>query len=100
MLWLIADSSAADSDWRRMLRGGQGMVLGRGPDCDLVVDWDSSVSRRHLEIVADGTTAQVTRVPGSSNPVFMNGKEVENFHLTVEDSFVIGSTSFRSDSRW
>ena len=95
MLWLTADSSAADSDWREMLRDGQMMVLGREADCDFVVDWDAAVSRKHLQILADGTTAHVTRVSATSNPVFVNGKEVDDFHLTAEDSFVIGSTSFR-----
>ncbi|MFK7820914.1 MAG: adenylate/guanylate cyclase domain-containing protein, partial [Planctomycetaceae bacterium] len=80
---------------REMLRDGKTMVLGRDPECDFVVDWDVAVSRQHLEILADGTTAKVTRVSQSSNPVFVNGKEVDSFHLTAEDSFVIGSTSFR-----
>lgn len=95
MLWLTADSSATDSDWRQVLREGGVAVLGRAADSDLVVDWDPAVSRRHIEIVVDGTTAQVTRHGDAKNPVFLNGKEVDSFHLTCEDSFVIGSTSFR-----
>ena len=95
MLWLTADSSAADPDWRQVLREASPVLLGREPDCDLIVDWDPAVSRQHLRIVVDGSTAEVTRLPSAKNPVFLNGKEVETSHLTFEDSFVVGSTSFR-----
>ena len=95
VLWLTADSSSNDSDWREMLREGVELVLGRDSAADLVVGWDSAISRRHLQITADGTTASVTVLPDVRNPVFVNGKEQRNFHLTAEDSFVIGSTSFR-----
>ena len=95
MLWLTADSSAAESEWREMLREGVSVVLGRGANADLVVDWDPAVSRQHVEISADGTTASVSRLPDARNPVFVNGKEADSFHLTCEDSFVIGNTSFR-----
>lgn len=78
-----------------MLRENTTVVLGRSPDADLVVDWDPVVSRRHLEISTDGTTAQVRRLPEAHNPVFINGRESDSFHLTCEDSFVIGSTAFR-----
>ena len=95
VLWLTADSSSNDSDWREMLREGVELVLGRDSAADLVVGWDPAISRRHLQITADGTTASVTVLPDVRNPVFVNGKEQRNFHLTAEDSFVIGSTSFR-----
>ncbi len=94
MLWLTAES-ASGSEWRRMLRLGEPMVLGRNSTADLVVDWDSAISGAQLVITAEETTAHVVVCPDASNPVFMNGRHVDDFHLTCEDGFVIGSTAFR-----
>lgn len=51
--------------------GTMELVIGRGPDCDLVVD-DAAVSTRHAAIRWDGATAVIVDL-GSSNGTFVGG---------------------------
>ena len=50
------------------------LVIGRSPDCDVVVD-DPSVSSRHAVIHWNGTAGVIIEL-GSSNGTFVNGKQV------------------------
>lgn len=46
----------SDRDGRQLLAilepEDERLWIGRGPDCDLVLDWDEQVSRVHVELVA------------------------------------------------
>lgn len=66
------------------------LVIGRGADCDLVLD-DSAVSRRHclLEMTDAGWAVND---PGSRNGTFVGGMPVRNFLLSDGDEIHIGDT--------
>jgi hypothetical protein len=65
-------------------------VIGRGSDADITVD-DSSISRKHVEILWDGTKAQVNDL-GSTNGSLLNGQRVTKALLPPDSVIDIGRT--------
>jgi len=95
-MWLIQQQpgAAGGEGWRYAFRLNEGStVIGRGTDCDLVVN-DGQVSRRHVRVdVVDGSVS-VTDA-GSTTGTFVNGERRETSALIVGDGFTIGATKFR-----
>jgi hypothetical protein len=72
-----------------------GLVIGRGPECDIPVD-DPGVSRRHA-VVKPGRGG-FTATDESANGTFVNGKRMTGAHtLRHGDVLGIGSEEFRVD---
>jgi len=65
-------------------------VIGRGSDADITVD-DSSISRKHVEILWDGKRGQVNDL-GSTNGSELNGKRVSKAPLPTDSVISIGRT--------
>ncbi|WP_022887542.1 FhaA domain-containing protein [Glaciibacter superstes] len=65
-------------------------VIGRGSDADITVD-DTGTSRRHVEILWDGSRAQV-RDLGSTNGSKLNGNPVKQAILEPDSVVTIGRT--------
>ena len=65
-------------------------VIGRGSDADITVD-DTGISRRHVEILWDGTRAQVNDL-GSTNGSKLNGNPVSKAPLEPDSVIDIGRT--------
>ncbi|MBX3100776.1 MAG: DUF3662 and FHA domain-containing protein [Salinibacterium sp.] len=65
-------------------------VIGRGSDADITVD-DTGTSRRHVEILWDGTRAQVKDL-GSTNGSLLNGNPVAKAPLPPDSVIDIGRT--------
>jgi hypothetical protein len=65
-------------------------VIGRGSDADITVD-DSSISRRHVEILWDGKRAEVNDL-GSTNGSLLNGERVDKAPLAPDSVIDIGRT--------
>lgn len=65
-------------------------VIGRGSDADITVD-DTSISRKHVEILWDGTRAQVNDL-GSTNGSLLNGNQVSKAPLAPDSVIDIGRT--------
>ncbi len=73
--------------------GKAGLVIGRDPDCDVVLD-SHEVSRRHATITAD--LLGYTLRDESTNGVFVNGERAERSHLLSQgDVLRIGDAIFR-----
>ncbi|HEX8433648.1 FHA domain-containing protein, partial [Archangium sp.] len=70
------------------------MVIGRGLDCDLVLN-DQSVSRRHVELVFGGESGVLMRDLGSGNGTKINDERVDERKLAHEDVIFIGRTKLR-----
>jgi pSer/pThr/pTyr-binding forkhead associated (FHA) protein len=71
-------------------------VLGRHPDCQLVLD-DGLVSRRHARVVVTDRTLTVEDL-GSANGVFVNGKRIPRgvpAPLHEGDLFTVGAAEIR-----
>ena len=75
------------------LREGVPLIVGRAPTCDLPV-FDPTISRRHAEIVAEGTELRM-RDLGSSNGTFLNGAKIEQATAAVDDLVSFGKVPFR-----
>ena len=75
------------------LRDGVPLIVGRAPSCDVPV-FDPTISRRHAELVSDGTKLTV-RDLGSSNGTSVNGSKVEKARLAVDDQVSFGKVAFR-----
>ena len=65
-------------------------VIGRGSDADITVD-DTGISRKHVEILWDGTRAQVNDL-GSTNGSKLNGNPVAKAPLPPDSVIDIGRT--------
>lgn len=74
---------------RHTLRKGR-TVIGRGSDSDITID-DAGASRKHAEIVWDGSRAQVSDL-GSTNGTQLNGRKLKRSLLEPDSIIDIGST--------
>ncbi len=78
-------------DGSRITVGEAPVVIGRAPECDVELA-DSTVSRRHAEIVRDGD-AWFIRDLGSSNGTKLNGAGVVDQMLQDGDQIRLGSVT-------
>ncbi|HEX5174264.1 MAG TPA: DUF3662 and FHA domain-containing protein [Gaiellaceae bacterium] len=69
----------------------QRSVLGRSRDVDVQID-DPSVSRRHAEIVQEGSTYWLVDL-GSTNGTEVDGRRVQRVRLADGSRFTIGETT-------
>lgn len=65
-------------------------VIGRGTDADITVE-DTSISRKHVEVLWDGKRAQVNDL-GSTNGSLLNGQPVAKAPLPADSVIDIGRT--------
>lgn len=65
-------------------------VIGRGTEADITVD-DSSISRRHVEVLWDGTRAQANDL-GSTNGSTLNGQRLISSALETDSIIEMGHT--------
>jgi Protein of unknown function (DUF3662)/FHA domain len=78
-------------DGARVAIGEDPVVLGRLPECDVVLS-DPNVSRRHAELRRTGEAVVVTDL-GSTNGTRVNGVPVHEQVLASGDEITVGSTS-------
>jgi FhaA, N-terminal domain/FHA domain len=78
-------------DGSRVAIDDRPVVLGRMPDCDVVLA-DPNVSRRHAELRRVGDTVVVTDL-GSTNGTRVNGEAVRERALASGDEITVGSTT-------
>jgi hypothetical protein len=65
-------------------------IIGRGSDADITVE-DTGISRKHVEILWDGTRAEVNDL-GSTNGSQLNGAPVHKAPLAPDSVITIGRT--------
>jgi hypothetical protein len=78
-------------DGKRVALGTEPMVIGRLPECAVVLG-DPNVSRRHAEVRRVGDAVVVTDL-GSTNGTRVNGIPVHEQHLASGDEITVGSTT-------
>ena len=94
-MWqLVAHGPNPPQRLRHALEPGRTLKLGRSPEADLPVPWEPALSRQHLTITSSETSVRLNRLPAAANPVFINGKPVDEATLTAGDTFVVGETTF------
>lgn len=90
---LIAQGSRPAERWRRTLPADAAVVLGRqGIGWD--VPWDEHISRKHAELLLRGDRLHVRRLEAARNPIFVDGREENEFDVDAGGHFVIGNTTF------
>lgn len=87
----VAWTPVVDINGRRHQLVKSRTVIGRGSDADITID-DTGTSRRHVEIIWDGSRAQV-RDLGSTNGSQLNGSPVKQAILEPDSIITIGRTS-------
>ena len=78
-------------DGGRSVLEKQRSVLGRSRDADVQID-DPNVSRRHAEIVQEGSTYWLVDL-GSTNGTEVDGRRVQRMRLADGSRFTIGETT-------
>jgi pSer/pThr/pTyr-binding forkhead associated (FHA) protein len=76
---------------RRRVLDQQRSVLGRSRDADVQIE-DPNVSRRHAEIVQEGSTFWLVDL-GSTNGTEVDGRRVQRVRLADGARFTIGETT-------
>ncbi|MFC0081451.1 FhaA domain-containing protein [Aciditerrimonas ferrireducens] len=85
-------------DGTRVPVGEEPVVIGRLPECTIVLS-DPNVSRRHAEVVrAEGTGAIVLRDLQSTNGTRVNGVPVREQELQDGDEITLGTSVLRFDA--
>ena len=84
------------SDGKRIVLGAEPIVLGRMPECSVVLS-DPNVSRRHAEIRRKGSDAVVADL-GSTNGTKVNGVPVRERVLADGDEVTVGTTTVRFET--
>lgn len=92
MAELIAQGTQSQQRWRRPLRLGDKLVIGRDAG-EWSVAWDEFVSRAHVEADWDGRLLRIRRLENSLNPLFHQGRERLAVDLQPGENFVIGQTT-------
>jgi hypothetical protein len=78
------------TDGRRVQIGSEPLVIGRLPECGVVLA-DSNVSRRHAELRRTGDSVVLTDL-GSTNGTRVNGAPIRERVLVSGDEVSVGST--------
>jgi adenylate cyclase len=81
----------AEDRWRRPLREGERVVLGRAPDA-WQIPWERFLSAEHVELIWQAGRLKGRKLPGGRNPIYLAGRPVEEFVLRPGDHFVVGET--------
>jgi len=95
VLELIAQGCDLKQRWRTVIQPGESYVLGRAADADLVIPWDPLVSKRHAQLVVQGSVLRVQRIAAARNPVFYEGQAVDHCEVPLGRQFVVGTTALR-----
>jgi predicted component of type VI protein secretion system len=78
------------------LEGRTSLTIGRGSGCDVQLAWDERVSRVHAGLDLVGHDWTLVDDGLSRNGTFLNGERLNGRRrLRDDDTFVLGSTSFR-----
>ncbi len=77
-------------DGRRVPIGSEPLVIGRLPECGVVLQ-DTNVSRRHAELRRSGDEVVLTDL-GSTNGTRVNGAPIREYVLGSGDEVSVGST--------
>ncbi|PRY67945.1 type III secretion system (T3SS) inner membrane Yop/YscD-like protein [Glaciihabitans tibetensis] len=86
----VAWTPVLDVNGRRHTITKSRTIIGRGSEADITVD-DTGTSRKHVEILWDGTRAQVNDL-GSTNGSKLNGHPLTKALLAPESVIEIGRT--------
>ena len=68
-------------------------LIGRAPECDIVIGQDR-VSRRHAVVIVDGALVTIKDLT-SQNGVFVNGVKTSSHDLVNGDEIMIGECKIR-----
>ncbi len=90
---LIAQGEQSSQRWRRALPEGDPVTLGRVAG-NWAVPWDPHISRRHAELVWNGSQLTVTQLGDVRNSLYFRGRPCDVVTLQPGEHFVIGETSF------
>lgn len=75
---------------KKMVLGGESMLIGRSRECDVRVD-DPNVSRKHAELRREDGEWSVADL-GSTNGIKVNGRKVASARLAPGDEITLGLT--------
>jgi adenylate cyclase len=92
MAELRARGGKSEDRWRRTLREGERIVLGRNGTWP--IPWERFLSAEHAEVIWRNDILEVRALPTARNPIFVNGRPATSFVIRSGEHFVIGETVF------
>jgi adenylate cyclase len=91
MPYLSVQGIKGEDRWRRPLREGERVVLGRAPN-SWQMPWERFLCTEHVELVWQEGILKGRKLPGARNPIYLAGKPVDEFELRPGEHFVLGET--------
>ena len=79
---------------RWTLTPGRPCTVGRADDAEFRVAAEPSLSRKHFVVKLLDGRLRVDRLPGTANPLFLQGEAKDAFTLSPGEQFVVGTTRF------
>ena len=95
MAELVAQGLESDQSARVVLTEGQPLRLGRSADNDMPIPWDPMISRQHAEVVLQAGQLSVRRLASARNPLYYQGRAVDEATIIDGEELRIGTTLFR-----
>lgn len=92
MKFLIRAEVAGKPPLSTELAEGCRLTIGRSAQAGLRISEDQEISRLHAEILLDQGRLTVRRKPEATNPIYRQGRSVEEFTLGPGESFMLGRT--------
>lgn len=83
---------SAGGESRQIELNPKGTVIGRSPDCDVVIN-SRDVSRRHARLYQESTGTWIVEDMNSSNGTFVNGERITSSEISLQDVIEIGPAS-------
>ncbi len=94
-LILVAKGSQYGEQWKKRLREGKSIILGRSPHSGWAVNWDERISREHAVLLLQRGQLTVTRMDRATNPIKFGWRRPKQFTMKPGQEFQIGRTTFR-----
>ena len=91
---LLAFFEGRQLDRQFLLTDNRNYVLGRSTQSDICTDWDERISRQHAILKVNPQGVQLTIHDAASNPVFVDGQEIQETLLSPGQTFAIGESRF------
>ncbi|MEZ6063221.1 MAG: adenylate/guanylate cyclase domain-containing protein [Planctomycetaceae bacterium] len=91
---LLAFHHGRQLDRQFLLADGKTYGLGRSDDNEIAATWDERISRHHVQLASTEDGVRLTQHQSASNPVFVDGRDVQKVTLRPGQSFVIGESRF------
>ncbi|HCS54431.1 adenylate/guanylate cyclase domain-containing protein [Rubinisphaera sp.] len=98
-LIVTISSETGTADFQKELSEGESVTVGRASECDWVIDWDTTISRKHAIFKMEKGQFVANLVPQARNPILYNDLKLRDISLNPGQSFRIGYSKIQIERK-